>query len=159
MTYYTSKTSCPSNKILYRTLENGWRYAIYYYETLGTYSSPYRCRMCHYWHLTSKSPTLVPVKYQERFAKHKQKLLELEWRMLKKILGVKTHNERKREKKRLYKQTYKPRRFNIWWLKIRNRYFRWLWTPTSSENFARSVSMSGSECGRRLCAGIVLWYT
>ena len=119
------KNKC-HGKIRYYSRPAAWKASLLYYKKLYSVSHPYRCWNCNKFHLTTQSYAFVP-KYQiENFAKAKEELLKKEWDIFKKILNVKTNNEKKREKKRFYKQTFKPSPLSLWWLKIRNRYFRWL---------------------------------
>jgi hypothetical protein len=42
------------NKIQYKTLRSAWKASFYYFTTRGNYHTPYSCRYCKKFHLTSK---------------------------------------------------------------------------------------------------------
>lgn len=50
------------SKIGYKTRHSAWESSLYYFKTLGTYGTPYKCRHCKKFHLTAKYATPIPSK-------------------------------------------------------------------------------------------------
>lgn len=51
---------CPSNKLSHQTRKKAWNYSLYLFTQHGFYGTPYKCKLCKRFHLTSKYAQFNP---------------------------------------------------------------------------------------------------
>lgn len=61
MTKTLQEFKCKS-KVRYKTKKIAWQNALYYFKTLGTYATPYKCFKCKKFHLTARFAQPIPSK-------------------------------------------------------------------------------------------------
>lgn len=57
----TQKEICRS-KIVFRKRKKAWDHSLRYFIRTGRYNTPYKCKVCLYFHLTSKKAQPTPSK-------------------------------------------------------------------------------------------------
>ncbi len=57
-----------NKKVQYNTKNQAVRASVYFFTKFGNYGSPYECKYCRYFHLTSKYPTQATNKFIDELA-------------------------------------------------------------------------------------------
>lgn len=65
-----TKTEVCESKKVYQNLDDAWSFSGGIFRKYGHYNTPYKCKVCKKYHLTSKRPDVPPSKkFKKRFNK------------------------------------------------------------------------------------------